>query len=91
LRAVGFHRRGVKNGAVRPAGERQTREDLAVLGADTPATVNGCLLVWSPGNWNITFYVSAAIYLVAVMLWKFLDPVTPLLQTDDPNAALLTP
>ena len=33
MRAVGFHRRGVESGAVRPAGERQTRQDLAVLGA----------------------------------------------------------
>src|ERR1017187_10291586 len=33
VRAEGFLRRRVENGAVRPTGERQTYEDLAVLGA----------------------------------------------------------
>src|SRR5712664_373306 len=33
MRAEGFHRRGVEHGAVRPAAEREAREDLAVLGA----------------------------------------------------------
>ena len=28
-------------------------------------------------NWNLTFYVSAAIYAAGGVLWRFLDPVTP--------------
>ena len=30
------------------------------------------------GDWNLTFYVSAAVYLTGVVFWSFLDPVTPL-------------
>ncbi|HUI57259.1 MAG TPA: MFS transporter [Bryobacteraceae bacterium] len=40
--------------------------------------VNGYLLTWSHGNWNVTFYVSAAVYLMGIVCWRFLDPVTPL-------------
>jgi len=29
-------------------------------------------------NWELTFYVSAAVYVAAMLLWRFLDPVTPL-------------
>ncbi len=32
------------------------------------------------GSWNLTFYVSAAVYLTGVVFWTFLDPVTPLGQ-----------
>ena len=31
-------------------------------------------------NWALTFYVSAAVYLVGAILWLFIDPVTPLYQ-----------
>ena len=55
------------------------------IGGAIAATVNGYLPRWFHGNWNITFYVSAATYLVAVVLWKFLDPVTPPLQPDQPR------
>jgi MFS family permease len=57
------------------------------IGGAIATTVNGYLLRWFQANWNIAFYVSAAIYLVAVVLWKFLEPATPLLQPDEPNAA----
>lgn len=30
------------------------------------------------GNWNTTFYVTAAVYLVGALFWFVLDPVTPL-------------
>jgi sugar phosphate permease len=36
------------------------------------------LLSWTGGNWEITFYVSAAIYFVAALAWLFIDPVSPL-------------
>jgi ACS family glucarate transporter-like MFS transporter len=30
------------------------------------------------GNWNLTFYISAAIYVMGIACWLGLDPVTPL-------------
>jgi sugar phosphate permease len=30
------------------------------------------------GNWNITFYVTAGVYVVGALFWLILDPVTPL-------------
>ena len=38
----------------------------------------GYILKWSGANWNLTFYVSAAVYLLGIVCWAFLDPVTPL-------------
>jgi ACS family glucarate transporter-like MFS transporter len=38
----------------------------------------GYILHWTSGNWNLTFYVSAAIYLAGIVFWQLLDPVTPL-------------
>jgi sugar phosphate permease len=46
-------------------------------GALCPLAI-GYILTWSNMNWNLTFYVSAAIYLMGIVCWKFLDPVTPL-------------
>jgi len=42
--------------------------------------VIGVILKLSDNNWNLTFYVSAAIYLCGILCWMFLDPVTPLEQ-----------
>lgn len=38
----------------------------------------GYILSWTNNNWNLTFYVSAAIYLAGTIFWLLLDPVTPL-------------
>jgi MFS family permease len=38
----------------------------------------GYILSWTNNNWNLTFYVSAAIYLAGIIFWLLLDPVTPL-------------
>jgi ACS family glucarate transporter-like MFS transporter len=38
----------------------------------------GIILKMTNNNWNLTFYVSAAIYLCGIVCWKLLDPVTPL-------------
>jgi nitrate/nitrite transporter NarK len=38
----------------------------------------GVILKLTNSNWNLTFYVSAAIYLMGIVCWKFLDSVTPL-------------
>jgi nitrate/nitrite transporter NarK len=48
------------------------------LGGAVSPTVIGYMLRWTNDNWDLTFYVSATIYGVAVLLWRFLDPVTPL-------------
>jgi ACS family glucarate transporter-like MFS transporter len=40
--------------------------------------VIGYILYWTHNDWNLTFYVSAAIYLMGIVCWMFLDPVTPL-------------
>jgi MFS family permease len=46
-------------------------------GAISPLAI-GYILRWSGNNWNLTFYVSAAVYLMGIVCWRFLDPVTPL-------------
>jgi MFS family permease len=38
----------------------------------------GYILKWTSGNWNLTFYVSAAVYLLGIVFWLLIDPVTPL-------------
>jgi ACS family glucarate transporter-like MFS transporter len=38
----------------------------------------GYILAWTNNNWNLTFYVSAAIYFMGSLFWLLLDPVTPL-------------
>ncbi len=48
------------------------------LGGAVSPTIIGYMLHWTNNNWDLTFYVSASIYAVAVFLWRFLDPVTPL-------------
>ena len=40
--------------------------------------VIGYLLKWTHSNWNLTFYVSAGVYLTGILFWLLLDPVTPL-------------
>jgi ACS family glucarate transporter-like MFS transporter len=36
------------------------------------------ILSWTHNNWDLTFYVSAAVYFAGSFFWMFLDPVTPL-------------
>jgi ACS family glucarate transporter-like MFS transporter len=55
----------------------------SVAGASN-ALVVGYLLSWTSNNWTITFYISAAIYLVGAVCWLFLDSHTPIEQ---PQAA----
>jgi MFS transporter, ACS family, glucarate transporter len=38
------------------------------------------ILKWANHNWNVTFYVSAAVYATGILSWMFLDSVTPLPQ-----------
>jgi MFS family permease len=48
------------------------------LGGAASPTIIGYMLRWTNNNWDMTFYVSAAVYATAVVMWRFLDPVTPL-------------
>jgi sugar phosphate permease len=57
------------------------------IGGAIAATVNGYILHWFHANWTITFYVSAAVYLIAIVLWQFLDAVTPVCAADPAGAA----
>jgi MFS family permease len=52
------------------------------LGGAASPTIIGYMLRWTGNNWDMTFYVSAAVYATAVFLWRFLDPVTPLEGTE---------
>ena len=47
----------------------------SIAGASSVLVV-GYLLAWT-GNWTLTFYVSAGIYLVGAVCWLFLDSHTP--------------
>lgn len=47
----------------------------SIAGASSVLVV-GYLLAWT-GNWTLTFYVSAGIYLVGAFCWLFLDSHTP--------------
>ena len=38
----------------------------------------GYILRWTNANWDVTFYVSAAVYFLGVFCWMGLDPVTPI-------------
>jgi MFS transporter, ACS family, glucarate transporter len=50
-------------------------------GAMSPLAI-GYILTWTNYNWNLTFYVSAAVYLLGVLCWALMDPVTPLEAED---------
>ena len=45
-------------------------------------TFVGYLLTWTSDNWTLTFYISAAIYLVGAVCWLFLDSHTPIERTE---------
>jgi ACS family glucarate transporter-like MFS transporter len=48
--------------------------------------VIGYVLKWTNNDWNLTFYLSAAVYLLGIVCWAFLDPVTPL-ERDEAEAS----
>jgi MFS transporter, ACS family, glucarate transporter len=51
----------------------------SIAGASSVLVV-GYLLAWTSGNWTLTFYISAAIYLIGAICWLFLDSHTPIEQ-----------
>jgi MFS family permease len=46
------------------------------------------ILKWANHDWNVTFYVSAAVYATGILSWMFLDSVTPLPQPLEETAAV---
>ncbi|MEO8368740.1 MAG: MFS transporter [Candidatus Solibacter sp.] len=55
-----------------------------IAGAIAPQVI-GFILYFTNRNWNLTFYLSAAIYLMGIVCWIFLDPVTPLKEDTPPG------
>src|SRR3984885_523451 len=55
---------------------------LGNFGGAVSPTAIGYILRWTHGNWDVTFYVSAAVYAMGILFWRFLDPVTPLEGAD---------
>jgi MFS family permease len=48
-----------------------------IAGGFSPFIV-GYLLAWTDSNWTLTFYISAAVYLMGAICWLFIDSRTPL-------------
>jgi nitrate/nitrite transporter NarK len=48
-----------------------------IAGGLSPLVV-GYLLAWTAGNWTLTFYISAGVYLMGAVCWLFIDSRTPL-------------
>lgn len=46
-------------------------------GAMSPVVI-GYVLKWTGNNWNLTFYLAAAVYGAGILCWYFLDSTTPL-------------
>ena len=52
------------------------------LGGSVAPAVVGWTLAATGNNWTVTFYFSAGVYLLGVVCWMWIDPVTSL---DRPN------
>jgi sugar phosphate permease len=48
------------------------------IGGSLCPIIIGYLLRHTNHNWTLTFYISAAVYLLGGVCWLFLDPVTPI-------------
>ncbi len=49
----------------------------SIAGALSPLVI-GYLLAWTNQDWNLTFYVSASVYMLGAVFWLFLDTHKPL-------------
>jgi nitrate/nitrite transporter NarK len=47
------------------------------IGGFLSPIVLGYVVKWT-GNWNLTFYLTAGLYLLGAVCWWSMDPVTPL-------------
>ncbi|MEX2263868.1 MAG: MFS transporter [Bryobacteraceae bacterium] len=70
---VGGKYAGTLSGAMNMAGN--------IGGALSPIAI-GYILSLTDSNWDMTFYVSAAVYFAGTFCWLALDPVTPLEQKE---------
>ena len=52
------------------------------LGSAVSPIAIGYILSATAGDWNMTFYVSAAVYFLGGVCWLVLDPVTPLVPAE---------
>jgi sugar phosphate permease len=66
---VGGRYAGTLSGTMNMAGN--------LAGASSPVAI-GYLLSWTNSDWDLTFYISAAIYFMGSVFWWLMDPVTPL-------------
>ena len=66
---VGGRFAGTLSGSMNMAGN--------IAGGVAPVAV-GYILKYSGHNWMITFWISAAIYVIGGLCWRWIDPVTPL-------------
>jgi MFS family permease len=69
---VGGRYAGTLSGSMNMAGN--------IAGGVAPVAV-GYILQFSGHNWLITFWISAAIYVLGAVCWLWIDPVTPLDQS----------
>jgi MFS transporter, ACS family, glucarate transporter len=53
----------------------------SIAGGLSPLVV-GYLISWTGQNWLLTFYITAAIYLLGALCWIFLDAETPVVPRD---------
>jgi ACS family glucarate transporter-like MFS transporter len=58
---------------------------MGAFAAGFAPIVTGAILERTGGNWAITFYVSAVLYILGLCCWMFLDPVTPLVRPAEPK------
>jgi MFS family permease len=65
---VGGRHTGTLSGAMNMA---------SAIGGGCFAIVAGALRDWT-GGWEGTFYISGGVYLLGILCWLGLDPVTPL-------------
>ena len=54
-----------------------TMNMMGNLGGFVSPIVIGYIVQYTK-NWTLTFYVTAAVYLVGAIFWLLMDPVTPL-------------
>jgi MFS family permease len=66
---VGGRYAGTLSGSMNMAGN--------IAGGVAPVAV-GYILQFSGHNWMITFWISATIYVIGGLCWRWIDPVTPL-------------
>jgi MFS transporter, ACS family, glucarate transporter len=76
---VGGRYAGTLSGSMNMAGN--------IAGGVAPVAVS-YILKFTGNNWLITFWVSAAIYVIGGLCWIWIDPVTPLEESSQPSGRM---